>query len=92
MNNVVLDRDKLKNYKLKVTALTPLHLGTGEVYEPTNYIINQNKLFAFDEVLFYKSLSSEDKELFEKKLNDYMQIIDFYKSNPLIKQQNFRAN
>lgn len=80
MNKIVVDKVKLKSYRLKITALSPLHIGTGQVYDPTKFVIDQNKLFAFDEVLFYKTLSIADKELFEKSANDYMQIIDFYKS------------
>lgn len=77
---IVVNKNKLNKYKLKITTLSPVHIGTGEVYEPTNYVIDDDKLYGFDEVLFYKSLSNEDKKLFTSKLNDYMQIIDFYKS------------
>ncbi len=75
-----MSRENLKQYKLKITALSPIHIGTGEVYEPTNYTIDENRLFLFDEILFYKSLSDEDKIKFNQQLDDYMQIIDFYKS------------
>ena len=30
----------MKTYRLKLTALTPIHIGTGEVYEPTNFVID----------------------------------------------------
>lgn len=76
-NKIVVDKSKLKHYKLKITTLSPIHIGTGDVYEPTNYVIDNNKLFAFDEVLFYQSLSSADKNKFP---SDWIQIIDFYKS------------
>ncbi len=69
------------NYKLKITTLSPLHIGTGEVYEPTNFVIDDGYLYEFDEVLFLQSLSTLEKKSFEQKLGDYMQIIGFYKSH-----------
>ena len=69
------------NYKLKITALSPLHVGTGEVYEPTNFVIDDGYLYEFDEVLFLQSLNTLEKKSFEQKLSDYMQIIGFYKSH-----------
>jgi len=74
-------RDNLHTFYLKLTTLSPLHIGTGEVYEPTNFVIDDGKFFLFDEVLFYKSLNPSDKRVFEQKLNDWMKIIDFYRSH-----------
>jgi len=79
-NDIIVDRDKLRHYKLKITTLTPMHVGTGEVYEPTSFIIDNNKFYHFDEVLFYKSLNDPDKKSLNTKMQDYMQVIDFYKS------------
>lgn len=78
--DIVVDKNNLNNYKLKITTLSPVHIGTGEVYDPTNFVIDEKKLYKFDEVLFYKSLGQTDKKLFSDKLSNYMQIIDFYKS------------
>ena len=80
-NGIVVDRNNLNSYKLKITTLSPVHIGTGEVYEPTNFVIDKNRFYVFDEALFYKSLEPMDREKFNKKLNDYMQVIDFYKDN-----------
>ena len=72
----------IKNYyKLKITTLSPLYIGTGEVYEPTNFVIDNGYLYEFDEVLFLQSLNTLEKKSFEQKLNDYIQIIGFYKSH-----------
>jgi len=79
-NNIVVDKNNLNNYKLKIITLSPVHIGTGEVYEPTNYIVDDKKLYKFDEILFYKSLTKSDKKSFYNKLSNYMQVIDFYKS------------
>ncbi len=73
-------RDRLNTYHLKITTLSPLHIGTGEVYEPTNFVIDEGKLFLFDEILFYQSLNMADKKLFNQKINNWMNIIDFYRS------------
>jgi len=73
-------RDNLHTFHLKITTLSPLHIGTGEVYEPTNFVIDEGKLFEFDEVLFYQSLNMADKKLFDQKLNSWMNLIDFYRS------------
>ena len=80
-NKIVVDKSKLNHYKLKITALSPVHIGTGDVYEPTNFIIDENKLFAFDEVLFYQSLNGTDRNKFNSKLGDWMQVINFYKDH-----------
>jgi hypothetical protein len=73
-------RENLNTFYLKLTTLTPLHIGTGEVYTPTNFVIDNGKLFEFDEVLFYQSLNPSDKREFGQKLNNWMGIIDFYRS------------
>jgi len=73
-------RDNLHTFHLKITTLSPLHIGTGEVYEPTNFVIDKGTLFEFDEVLFYQSLNMADKKLFNQKLNSWMNLIDFYRS------------
>jgi hypothetical protein len=71
----------MHSYKLKLTTLTPVHIGTGEDYEPTNFVIDGDRFYHFDEALFYKSLPLLDKKTFDSKLGDWMQIIDFYKTN-----------
>jgi len=70
----------MKTYKLKLTALTPIHIGTGEDYEPTNFVIDDGKLYSFDEVLFYQSLTQIDRDTFNLKTQNWLQMIDFYKS------------
>ena len=38
----------LTRHTLHLTPLSPLHLGTGEDYEPTNYLITDGVLYTFD--------------------------------------------
>ena len=56
----------MQSYKLKLTALTPIHIGTGEVYEPTNFVIDDGWLYEFDEVLFFKILPQPKRQQFTK--------------------------
>lgn len=71
----------LESHYLKLTTLTPVHIGTGESHEPTSFVIDSGKLYEFDEVLFYRGLSDMDKRDFDSKLSDWMAIIDFYKKH-----------
>ncbi len=46
-----------QNITLKITTLSPIHIGNGEVYEPTNFIIDKdNILYGFKEELFIRAL------------------------------------
>lgn len=36
------------DYPLYLTPLSPIHIGCGEDFEPTNYIVDDNVLYAFD--------------------------------------------
>ena len=56
----------MKNYRVKLTALSAIHIGTGEVYEPTNYVIDNGYLYEFDEVLFLKHLPAPKRMEFVK--------------------------
>ncbi len=64
----------MDKYYVKLKALSPIHIGSGETYEPTNYVIDDGYLYEFDEILFYKGLSESDKkrflEIIEKNRND----------------------
>jgi len=60
----------MKSYKIKLTALTPIHIGTGERYEPTNYVIDNGYLYEFDEFEFFKRLDKKAKIEFEKAAED----------------------
>ncbi len=56
----------MQTVKLKLTALTPLHLGTGEDYDPTNFVIDNGYLYEFSETMFFKNLDTKQKEEFLK--------------------------
>ncbi|MEO1928408.1 MAG: RAMP superfamily CRISPR-associated protein [Nautiliaceae bacterium] len=47
--------------KIKATVISPIHIGTSEMYEPTNFIIDGDYLYYFKEEDFYKKLPKSDK-------------------------------
>ena len=63
--------NETKNYKIKLKPLSPIHIGTGEAYEPMNYVIDADKdgkdyMYVFDEFEFVKGLDDKSKEEFGK--------------------------
>lgn len=40
--------DFLRSHKLMISTLTPVHIGCGEDFEPTNYVIDNDVLYHFD--------------------------------------------
>ncbi len=70
----------LYKHHLKITTLSPVHIGTSEQYEPISFVIDKGIFYKFDETIFYKSLSTEDKKAIENKMSNYLQIIEFYKT------------
>jgi hypothetical protein len=53
----------MKSY-IKITTLSPLHIGAGEDFVPTGYIIDREILYEFGESDFYQALASVDKKAF----------------------------
>ena len=66
--------EKLHSFKLKLTALTPIHIGTGEVYEPTSYVIDDGYLYEFEESLFFQHLPNVKK-------NEFLKLVDIKSEN-----------
>jgi CRISPR-associated protein Csm5 len=54
----------MKTYYLKLIALSPIHIGTGQDYEPTNYVIDDGYLYMFDEIAFYRNLKQDERAKF----------------------------
>lgn len=52
----------LDTYRLHLTPLSPLHVGTGESYEPTNYVIEDDVLHEFDTGAVVDALSAKDRK------------------------------
>ena len=52
----------LDAYRLLFTPLSPLHIGSGESYEPTNYVIEEDTLYEFDTGAVVEALSDADRK------------------------------
>ncbi len=51
----------LTSYRLSITPLSPIHIGTGESYEPTNYVIDEGVLYEFDTGTVMQVLTRTDR-------------------------------
>ena len=82
----------IKTNKIKITTLTPVHIGTGEDFYPTNYIINNNSLYYIDnniditEFVSYKDIEGIiNKNLVDERfLSEYIKFLN--KNNAEIKK------
>lgn len=68
-------RNETKNYKIKLKPISPIHIGTGEAYEPMNYVIDKGMddkyyMYVFDEFEFVKGLDDKSKDEFMKIASD----------------------
>jgi CRISPR-associated protein Csm5 len=59
----------LQQYQLSITPLSPVHIGCGETYEPTNYIINNDALYEFSPFEAMRALDQKDREILNKIVN-----------------------
>jgi len=80
------------NIRLKLTALSPIHIGSGEIYEPTNFVMDEGILYSFKDEDFYMALPAIRKEAFMRILNEnksdsFVQIHNFVKENKIIAKE-----
>lgn len=59
----------LQHYTLSYTPLSPTHIGTGDSYEPTNYVIDDGTLYEFDTGGTVAAFSERDREELLKTVN-----------------------
>lgn len=50
------------SYRMLITPLSPVHVGTGESYEPTNYVIEEGVLHEFDTGAAMAALTDADRK------------------------------
>lgn len=62
----------LKTYQLSYTPLSPIHIGTGDSYEPTNYVIDEGTLYEFDTGGTLAALTESDREQLNKIVNAHV--------------------
>ncbi|MCP9456148.1 MAG: RAMP superfamily CRISPR-associated protein [Nitrospira sp.] len=56
-------------YRLLFTPLSPIHIGTGDSYNPTNYVIEGDTLHEFDTAALIETLSATDRQAIEAIVN-----------------------
>ena len=76
----------MSNIRLKLTALSPINIGSGEIYEPTNFIMDEGVLYSFRDEDFYIALPDIKQKAFMRILNDnksdsFIKIHKFVKDN-----------
>lgn len=72
----------LSTHEVAISTLSPVHIGCGEDYEPTNYVIYQKKLHAFDPARLLTQLTPKERDELSRALDD---------KNPLLAAQRFFA-
>lgn len=61
--------DFLQHYTLTYTPLSPIHIGTGDSYEPTNYVIDDGTLYEFDTGGALAALTEADRNELNRIVN-----------------------
>lgn len=51
------------SYRMLITPLSPVHVGAGESYEPTNYVIEEGVLHEFDTGSAIQAMSAADRKV-----------------------------
>jgi len=70
----------LETYELAISTLSPVHIGCGEDYEPTNYVIDGETLYAFDPATLLSRLDQRQRDELARALDD---------RNPVLAAQRF---
>lgn len=71
----------LKTYRLALTPLSPIHIGCGEDFEPTNYVIDEGVLYGFEPSRAKLSSTQLTNLARVADGNDIFAIQRFFKSN-----------
>ena len=79
-----------KPLNIRLHVISPVHIGCDDVYEPTNFVIDEKKesLIEFDPMDFIKSLSSKDRDEFsgicmEGSVSSIIKIYRFISNRPV---------
>ena len=59
----------MKTYDLYLTPLSPLHLGTDEDYRPTDYVMDEYGLHAFDTAAVMQVMTTAQRQKLERIVN-----------------------
>lgn len=61
-----MSSNKMEQYDLYLTPLSPLHLGTDEDYSPTNYVMDKMGLHAFDHAAAMRVMTTQQRTKLER--------------------------
>lgn len=65
----------LDTHELVISTLSPVHIGCGEDYEPTNYVIEGDQLHAFDPAQLLAELDSGERDKLLRALGDRQPVL-----------------
>ncbi|OBX09339.1 RAMP superfamily CRISPR-associated protein [Gallibacterium genomosp. 3] len=71
----------MQNYHVYLTPLSPIHIGCGEDFEPTNYVIDKGVLYHFEPSQLYLSKEQKNELLNLSQKCDLLSIQRFFKKN-----------
>lgn len=90
--------DFLQHYTLTYTPLSPIHIGTGDSFDPTNYVIDDGTLYEFDTGGALAALTETDRNELNKIVNaraneDMLKAVQrfFYKRRDRLKPWSINA-
>lgn len=72
----------MQDYQLVITPLSPIHLGTGEDFLPTNYVIDNGVLYEFDPAKAVLNPKEINELVKASNSTDIKQVYQFFKNNP----------
>jgi len=78
--NDSINKNRLKTFKIKLTTLSPLHIGDGTELEPISYVVKDNFLYYFDENYVLEKILEENKQVNINKLENIDTLVEFFKS------------
>ncbi|KGQ68271.1 RAMP superfamily CRISPR-associated protein [Gallibacterium anatis] len=76
-----MTKEFMQTYQIYLTPLSPIHIGCGEDFEPTNYVIDKNVLYHFDPSNLCLLKEKRDELLNLVKQSDLLRIQRFFKAN-----------
>jgi CRISPR type III-A-associated RAMP protein Csm5 len=60
----------LDSYKCKLYPLSPIHIGSGYILEPFDYIVKNNMFYRIDIISIFDKLDDKNKDIFTEKVEE----------------------
>lgn len=57
-----MPQEIVKQHRLHLTPLSPIHMGTAEDFDPTNYVIDQDSLYTFDPLQVTRTIPEPERK------------------------------